>query len=53
MNSRAAKNLALSKGKSIARMVVSGVKKVGKMYSNHHKATQEKINKYGTSSIFK
>lgn len=57
MNSRASKNLAMSGGKSIARLIVGGIgrglKRMKDGYVKSHKAKQEALNKYGTSAIFK
>lgn len=47
MNSRASKNLAMSGGKSIARLIVGGLKKVKDTYTRNHKAKQDLINKKG------
>jgi len=53
MNGRAAKNLAQSKGKSIALLVVDGIKKLKDAYEKSHKEKQDKLDTEGTESIFK
>lgn len=53
MNGRASKNIAQSRGKSIARLIVKGVKKVKDAYVKKHKENQERLDMYGTEAIFK
>jgi hypothetical protein len=52
-NSRASKNIAMSGGKSIGKLIVGGLKKVKNWYVTQHKKKQDMLDKYGTSTIFK
>lgn len=47
MSSRAAKNIAMSKGKSIGKLIVNGAKKIGNWWMDSHKAKQKLIDEKG------
>ena len=43
MNSRASKNIAMSGGKSIRKLIVGGIKKVKDVYIKNHAEKQKKV----------
>lgn len=47
-NSRASKNLAMSEGTSIAKLIVGGIKKAKDSYAKTHKEKQDQLDKYGS-----